>query len=75
MSTSRKDRAVAPDATLAYQQWDELFGLGLRMALGDSAAERKAGLERLARAQRRALAERDAMWTRVVRALGRLRGQ
>ena len=74
MSPARNERVAAPDATLAYRQWDELFSLGLRMALGDSDEARKTGLARLARAQRLTLAERDAMWVRIVRAMGRMRG-
>lgn len=75
MSRPRKDNVLVPDATTAYRQWDELFGLGLRMALGTTEEERRAGLQRLARAQQRSLMERDAMWTRIVKAMGLLRGR
>lgn len=41
---------MVPDGTPAYRQWDELVGLGLRMALGDSEALRQHGFAHLERA-------------------------
>lgn len=60
------------DASAAYHLWDELFAFGLRMALStpdDSPQEKQKAWDRLLRAHQRSLAERDAMWVRIVRGM------
>jgi hypothetical protein len=64
------DRAI-PDASEAYRRWDELFRVGLRMALSGSDGPCEAKLARLVRSQQRRFAERDAMWARIVEAMKR----
>lgn len=60
------------DASPAYRLWDDLFSAGLKLALSTSGAgaeEERTARERLARATRHALRERDAMWERILRSL------
>ncbi len=60
------------DASPAYRLWDDLFSAGLKLALstsGTGADEERKARERLARATRRSLEERDAMWERISRSL------
>jgi hypothetical protein len=61
-----------PDVTAAYRLWDQLFRAGLALASSTSAeGERRQeeARERLARGLARSLAERDAMWERIIRAV------
>ncbi|MEW6747406.1 MAG: hypothetical protein AB1486_32140 [Planctomycetota bacterium] len=60
------------DATGAYRQWDELFAFSLKMALATESgtdSEKRQAWKRLMRSHARSLAERDAMWVRLVRRL------
>ncbi len=59
-----------PDVSAAYHIWDDLFSYCIRMALSTehgTSQEKEEALQRLLRGQRRALAERDAMWERALR--------
>jgi len=63
-----------PDVSAAYHLWNDLYLLGIRLALsttGDTPEERSAARERLARAQGMALKERDQAWVRIIE---RMRG-
>jgi hypothetical protein len=63
------EREPIPDASEAYHLWNDLYLLGLRLALsttGDTPEERAAARERLARAQGLALKERDQAWVRII---------
>ncbi len=68
-----------PDVSAAYHVWDELVTASLRLALstsGDDPQESSEAAERLRKAQGLALAERDAMWARIVARLeGSSRGR
>ena len=58
-----------PDASAAYHLWNDLFSLGIRLALStseDTPEEKAAARERLARAQSLALKERDQAWARII---------
>ena len=60
---------AAPDASPAYRLWDDLYAAGLKLALSDSGGGAEEARERLARAIRRSLEERNAMWERISRSL------
>jgi len=66
--TQDDDREVL-DVTEAYRRWDELYRLGIQMALSGSDEPRDVKMARLVRSQKRSLEERDAMWLRIARAM------
>ena len=62
------DPASRSDVTQAYHLWDELFAMGLAMALSTSGGdpeEKEQAWQRLIRGQERSLAERDEMLVRL----------
>jgi hypothetical protein len=68
------EREQIPDVSEAYHLWNDLYLLGIRLALsttGDTPEERVAARARLARAQGLALKERDQAWVRIIE---RMRG-
>lgn len=71
-AVSDDQRDDVPDVSAAYHLWDDLFDAGVRLALSapdDSPEELARARARFVRGWSRALAERDAMWERIVRAM------